>query len=203
MRWQSNNNVFFFYVGNWAAAAQDLRQACKLDYDEEADDWLREVTPNAKKIEAHNVKRERRNAEREEKQRRERVRQAQEANKKAREEAAAAGDGDDDFMGGVGGGADFLNAFKDPEVAAALQDILQNPSNISKYMGNPKIMALLSKISAGGGGFPFGGMGGMGAGFPGAFPGADGAEFDPTAPTSQPDAPKTTPKSDLHDDGLD
>lgn len=215
-------------LGDWEKAAVDLRQACKLDYDEEADEWLREVTPNAKKIEAHKIKQERRRAEREERQRKERVRKAQEANKKAREEAAnaGAGDDDDDFMGNLGGGADFLNAFKDPEVAAAMQDILQNPGNISKYMSNPKIMALLSKISSNsGGGFPFGfpgagagagaGAGGMPGGFPGfpggmggfpggaggaGFPGFPGAGADAEAPPTG-GAPK--PKPDFHDDGLD
>lgn len=220
-------------LGNWESAAKDLRQACKLDYDEEADEWLREVTPNAKKLEAHRLKQERRRAEREERERRERVRRAQEANKKAREEAAAGmgmeGD-DDDFMGNLGGGADFMNAFKDPEVAAAMQDILQNPSNISKYMGNPKIMALLSKIGgsmggAGGGfpGFPGAGFPGAGAGafagagagagsggfpgtggFPGAgsFPGFGGFPGAGAGPAPGADAPPK-PKPDFHDDGLD
>ncbi|KAF4527517.1 hypothetical protein B566_EDAN015617 [Ephemera danica] len=33
-------------LGNWAQAAQDLRDACKIDFDEQTDEWLREVTPN-------------------------------------------------------------------------------------------------------------------------------------------------------------
>ena len=33
-------------LGHWEAAAKDLRTACKLDFDEQADEWLREVTPN-------------------------------------------------------------------------------------------------------------------------------------------------------------
>lgn len=50
---------------NWEDAAKDLRQACKIDYDEEADEWLREVTPNAKKLEQHRIKMERKKAEKE------------------------------------------------------------------------------------------------------------------------------------------
>lgn len=198
-------------LGKWEQAANDLRQACKLDYDEEADEWLREVTPNAKKIAAHNLKWERKRAEKEERQRRERVRQAQEANKKAREEAQADPSGDDDdFMGNMGDGADFLNAFKDPEVAAAMQDILKNPGNISKYMSNPKIMALLSKVGGAmpgmgggmpgmGGGMPFGFPGGAGGfpGGPGGFPGAGPGGFPGAGGAPNP------PKPDLHDDGLD
>lgn len=33
-------------LGQWEEAAQDLRNACKIDFDEQADAWLREVTPN-------------------------------------------------------------------------------------------------------------------------------------------------------------
>ena len=48
-----------------------------------------------------------------------------------------------------------MEIFKDPEVAAAmqnprmmtiLQDIMQNPANASKYMGDPDFMKLYSKI---------------------------------------------------------
>ncbi|XP_058452080.1 hsc70-interacting protein 1-like [Malaya genurostris] len=182
-------------LGKWEEAAKDLRQACKLDYDEEADEWLKEVTPNAKKIEQHKLKLERRRQEKELRERQERVRKAQEANKKAAEESARNDSADfGDFLGGGGGGAgteDILNAFKDPEVAAALQDIMSNPSNIAKYQNNPKVMNLVTKIAgqasqsgfpgfgggAGAGGFP-GGFPGAGAGgFPGGFPGAGAGGF--------------------------
>jgi suppressor of tumorigenicity protein 13 len=33
-------------LGQWEDAARDLRNACKIDFDEQADEWLREVTPN-------------------------------------------------------------------------------------------------------------------------------------------------------------
>ena len=33
-------------LGQWEEAANDLRFACQLDFDEQADEWLREVTPN-------------------------------------------------------------------------------------------------------------------------------------------------------------
>lgn len=41
-------NMFYSnrLLGNFALAAQDLRLACKIDFDEVADEWLREVTPN-------------------------------------------------------------------------------------------------------------------------------------------------------------
>lgn len=162
-------------LGNWEEAAKDLRQACKLDYDDEADEWLKEVTPNAKKIEQHKIKQERRKAEKDLNERKERVRKAQEANKKAAEEnkkqKADEDDGGDFGMGGIG--PDFMEAFSDPEVAAALQDVMQNPGNIMKYQNNPKVMNLLKKFAGaagGGGGFPGMGAGGPGAGM-GGFPG--------------------------------
>ena len=33
-------------LGHFGQAAKDLRTACKLDFDEVADEWLKEVTPN-------------------------------------------------------------------------------------------------------------------------------------------------------------
>lgn len=36
----------FRLLGNWEEAVKDLRLACKIDYDDQANDWLKEVTPN-------------------------------------------------------------------------------------------------------------------------------------------------------------
>lgn len=33
-------------LGEFVKAAEDLRNACKIDFDEQADEWLKEVTPN-------------------------------------------------------------------------------------------------------------------------------------------------------------
>lgn len=42
-----NNNTFSSrLLGHFVPAAKDLRMACKLDFDEIADEWLKEVTPN-------------------------------------------------------------------------------------------------------------------------------------------------------------
>jgi len=190
-------------LGNWEEAAKDLRQACKLDYDDETDEWLKEVTPNAKKIEQHKIKQERKKAEREINERKERVRRAQEANKRAAEENKknAEDDGGDFGMGGGGGvPPEFLDALSDPEVAAALQDVMTNPGNIMKYQNNPKVMNLLKKFAGAaggmGGGFP--GMGGMG-GMPGGMGGMGGFPGFPGGDQPRPD-PK--PKQEF-DDGLD
>lgn len=39
-------HLFFRLLGNFLEAAKDLRLACKIDFDDQADEWLREVTPN-------------------------------------------------------------------------------------------------------------------------------------------------------------
>lgn len=49
---------------------------------------------------------------------------------------------------------------QDPEVAAAFQDISQNPQNMMKYQDNPKVQALINKMATKFGGKPPGGEGG-------------------------------------------
>jgi suppressor of tumorigenicity protein 13 len=87
-------------------------------------------------------------------------------------------------MGGMGGLGGLLNDpelmanLSDPEVAKAFQDIMANPANLMKYQSNPKVMALLQKMTSkmgGGGGMPGmgggGGRPGMGGGMPGGMGG--------------------------------
>lgn len=184
-------------LGHWLDAAKDLRNACRIDFDEQADEWLKEVTPNAKKLEDHQRKYERKRTEREINEKKERLRKAREEQAKA--EAAnkakpdfGAGFGGMGGMGGMGGGGtgdyklpnefmDIFNdpeiqkCFEDPEVFAAFNEISKDPSNMSKYAGNPKIMALITKLTSklgGGKGFPGGGFPGAG-GFPGFGGGAN------------------------------
>lgn len=194
-------------LGNFVEAARDLRQACKIDFDEQTDEWLKEVTPNAKKLEDHERKKARRNEEREIKAKKERLRKAQEAREKAAKEAASGGtaSGMPGGMPGAGGAGlpgglgDLLNdpelmgALSDPEVAAAFQDIMSNPANIMKYQNNPRIMKLIEKMAKGmGGGIPGmggmpGGMGGFGAGAPGTPPSSGGANATPKPPSATDD----------------
>ncbi|KAI1884544.1 hypothetical protein AGOR_G00227470 [Albula goreensis] len=159
-------------LGHWEEAAKDLATACKLDYDEDASAMLKEVQPKANKILEHRRKYERKREEREIRARKERVKKAREEHERAqreeeaRQQAGGAHGGFPGFPGGAGGfpgGAppfgmpglgDLLNdpevlmAMKDPEVMAAFQDVAQNPANISKYQSNPKIMALITKLSS-------------------------------------------------------
>lgn len=156
-------------LGHWEEAARDLATACKLDYDEAASAMLKEVQPKANKIMEHRRKYERKREEKEIKEKQERVKKAREEHARAQREEEAR-----QFGGGGGGGGFFpgpagfpggapagmpglgdflkdpelLNAMKDPEVMAAFQDVAQNPANIAKYQNNPKIMALVTKLSA-------------------------------------------------------
>merc|ERR1712133_225190 len=40
----------YMFLGKFAEASKDLATACKIDFDETADEWLKEVKPNAKKL---------------------------------------------------------------------------------------------------------------------------------------------------------
>lgn len=189
-------------LGNWELAAKDLRQACKLDFDEETDEWLREVTPNAKKIEQHRIKQERKKAEKELKMREERLHKAKEANRKAREQQKTEGGAESpgkhsfDF-------SEILKNWGDAEIMAAIKDIAANPANIEKYRSNPKFSKLIDMLQQMGKATK---DGDLPKGFPGGFPGMP-AGFDAgMAGTTPPPEPTKEPKAkkpDFVDDGLD
>lgn len=135
-------------LGDWEKAASNLAMACKLDYTDEANEWLKEVTPNAKKIQEHRRKYERKHYERELRRRA----------KEGKQDKQSGGDtGGFGFPGGMpfmpGGiekilqDPEVLAAFQDPEVAAAFQDISTNPSNIPKYQSNPKISKVIEMMT--------------------------------------------------------
>jgi suppressor of tumorigenicity protein 13 len=153
-------------LGNFTDAAKDLATACKIDFDEQADEWLKEVQPNAKKLTEHQRKKDRKDAEKQLAEKKDRIKKAKEAREAAAKHAAE--NPQDDEMGDMGGLGGLFNdpemmaAFADPEVAAAFKDISANPANIMKYQSNPKVMALVNKMAS-----KFGGGGGMGGGMPG------------------------------------
>ncbi|XP_054463136.1 hsc70-interacting protein [Anoplopoma fimbria] len=151
-------------LGHWEEAAKDLATACKLDYDEDASAMLKEVQPKANRIIEHRRKYERKREEKDVKEKQERVKKAREEHARAQRDEEARQFGGGFFPGAAGfpGGApagmpglgellkdpELLNAMKDPEVMTAFQDVAQNPANISKYQNNPKIMALVTKLSS-------------------------------------------------------
>merc|ERR1719346_121727 len=90
-------------LGNFAEAAKDLSTACKIDFDEQADEWLKEVQPNAKKLAEHQRKKDRKEAEKALNEKKERIRKAKEAREAAAKEAAENPQDDTGDMGGMGG----------------------------------------------------------------------------------------------------
>ena len=92
--------------------------------------------------------------------------------------------------------------FKDPEVAAAFQDISSNPANISKYHNNPKVQNLMKKMM---GKFSSGGPGdgdeddgneppNVGSG---GFPSSSQHETPDASAASGPTPPKMPPQPDI------
>ncbi|XP_050456901.1 putative protein FAM10A4 [Cataglyphis hispanica] len=169
-------------LGQFEKAVIDLRLASKLDFDEQLDEWLREITPNARKIEEHKRKKERLAQEKLEREKQERLRKA-----KAREENTRPSQ--TEHPGNPSPGdfyqflkdPDVLQTFQDPEVAEAFKEISTNPANVLKYQNNPKIMALINRMAS-----KFGGVGGMPGSMPG-FPGAGAGHPNPPKPAPQDD----------------
>merc|ERR1719462_311618 len=81
----------FRLLGKFQEAAKDLAPSCRIDYDETADEWLKEVQPNSKKLAEHQRKKERKAAEKDLQERQDRVRKAKEAREKAAKEQAESG----------------------------------------------------------------------------------------------------------------
>lgn len=147
-------------MGKWLEAHQDLAMACKLDYDDTANEWLKEVEPNAKKLHDYKRAKERQAEEKELRERRARVERAREANKRA---AEASNQGFDDEEGGGGFGmGGFTELFKeladdpellqmlkqDPTLITKLTEIMQNPANMMKHIGDPAVQKLISKLGS-------------------------------------------------------
>ncbi|KAL8612919.1 hypothetical protein ACOMHN_034996 [Nucella lapillus] len=154
-------------LGNWEDAYHDLTVACKLDYDDDANAALHDVTPNAKKIMEHKRKYERQHEEQELTKRKERIRKAREEYEQQKQEQGQEGGPTGGFpgfpgafpgsMGGMPGMPDMstllgdpelLTALQDPEVSAAFQDVATNPANISKYQNNPRVQQVINKLAA-------------------------------------------------------
>ncbi|EMP41849.1 Hsc70-interacting protein [Chelonia mydas] len=154
---QVNKNGFIVWTGYWVGELYDV------------DDMIGGL---AQKIAEHRRKYERKREEKEIKERLERVKKAREEHERAQREEEARrqaggaqfGGFPGGFPGGMPGGMpgmagmpglneilsdpEVLAAMQDPEVMVAFQDVAQNPANMSKYQNNPKVMNLISKLSA-------------------------------------------------------
>mmetsp|Transcript_28246 Transcript_28246/g.89966 ORF Transcript_28246/g.89966 Transcript_28246/m.89966 type:complete len:113 (-) Transcript_28246:336-674(-) len=106
-------------LGKWEAAAKDLRAACSLDYDEEANTQLKFVDPKAKRISDHRLAKERaaKEAAANEAAARRAKAQAEYEAAKARDSMPGMGGG----MPGMGGGMPDMSSMaglmNDPECA--------------------------------------------------------------------------------------
>ncbi|KAJ8982629.1 hypothetical protein NQ317_002680 [Molorchus minor] len=110
-------------LGEWELAAKDLRQACNIDYDEQTNEWLKEVTPNAKKIEEHLLKKERKHKEKEERERFEKLCKARETHSRSTQERQDIPTGQEGTpqAGGMPDMGDFYKLLQDPEIMTAFQ----------------------------------------------------------------------------------
>uniref|UniRef100_A0A915MNP9 STI1 domain-containing protein n=1 Tax=Meloidogyne javanica TaxID=6303 RepID=A0A915MNP9_MELJA len=172
-------------LGNWAEAHLDLALSCKLDYDDQANEWLKEVEPNAKKLHDYQRAKERLADEKETRARQERVRRAQEENKRAAEENKQKyGEDSDDFDGDVPPG--LFESFKNnPELAKIMEELKKDPSKIGQYLNDPNVLNLIGMMGGkGGGGFN-----------PNAFNMPTGDTDDSTPFKQEP--PKKAPEPDL------
>ncbi|CAK1600994.1 unnamed protein product [Parnassius mnemosyne] len=170
-------------LGKFEEASHDLCESLKIDYDDQANEWLNDVKPNAEKLRQHKLTVQRKKEEKEHREKLRRLRKAQEARSNAaKAQAQAHAQAPPSGMPGAGGFSshdfaslfmdpEIMTAFQDPEVMNALQDCSVNPANFVKYQNNPKIAAAIQKLQAKlgkGGSMPFGG------GFPPGFGGAGG-----------------------------
>uniref|UniRef100_A0A8D1N233 ST13 Hsp70 interacting protein n=2 Tax=Sus scrofa TaxID=9823 RepID=A0A8D1N233_PIG len=135
-------------LGHWEEAAHDLALACKLDYDEDASAMLKEVQPRyTLRVLGNTV--------------------GVYTDLSLILAGGFPGGMPGNFPGGMPGmggsmpgmagmpglneilsDPEVLAAMQDPEVMVAFQDVAQNPANMSKYQSNPKVMNLISKLSA-------------------------------------------------------
>jgi len=178
----------------WEEANKDLGMGQRIDYDDETRDILKVVNAKWKVIRKKKLGRNNRNEEREGRRRVKRVTRARTDAKKEYEEQKRKDAKEEKkrkeskrMPGGMGGGmpggmpagfSEMMNdpAMSNPKVLAALQDIMKNPQNITKYQNDPDVMNVLQKMKKMGVGMPegMGSMGGMPGGMGGMPGGMDG-----------------------------
>lgn len=131
----------YHLLGKWEEAANDLRLACKFDFDEQADEWLREATPNARKIQEHKRKKERKLEEERENAKQDSASNAKEAPADSKEQQ------DKSTFYKFLNDQDILKAFQDPEIVESIQNISNNPLSCSTALKNPKMAAFVETVS--------------------------------------------------------
>ena len=56
--------LFFRLLGKFEEASHDLCESLKIDYDDQTNEWLSEVKPNAEKLRQHKLSEQRKKEER-------------------------------------------------------------------------------------------------------------------------------------------
>ncbi|XP_072938537.1 putative protein FAM10A4 isoform X2 [Epargyreus clarus] len=109
-------------LGKFEEASHDLCESLKIDYDDQANEWLAEIKPNAEKLRQHKLSMQRKKEEKEHSEKLRRARKAQEARAQARAQQAAGGAAPDmGAFANMANSQDFVNLFSDPELFAAFQ----------------------------------------------------------------------------------
>ncbi|KAK8613995.1 hypothetical protein V6N13_122374 [Hibiscus sabdariffa] len=143
-------------LGQWEDAAKDLHMASKLDYDEEINNVLKKVEPNAHRIEEHRRKYDRLRKEREDRKiERDRCRrraQAQAEYEKAKKHEQSSSSRKPNgmpggFPGGMPGGMRFY-ASSNGAFGVIVNGfaVMKNLANLAKHQANPKVTPIITKM---------------------------------------------------------
>eukprot|EP01071_Lankesteria_metandrocarpae_P012755 Lankesteria_metandrocarpae@DN6236_c0_g1_i1.p1 len=149
-------------LGNWVQAHKDLEQGQKIDYDEDTYEIQKFVDERALKIEEHTRHCARATEEHETNKKikdiRRRKRRAQKEYERDQQE------NDYEMPGGMGGmfsnlmsDPEMKTIFENPKIMQAMQDLMSNPGNMSKYKDDPEVMSAFQKLTSKFGGAGMGG----------------------------------------------
>ncbi|EOY24457.1 hypothetical protein QUC31_008754 [Theobroma cacao] len=141
-------------LGQWEDSAKDLHVASKLDYDEEINNVLKQVEPNAQRIEEHRRKYDRLHKEREdrkvERERQHRRAEAQAAYEKAKKQEQSSssrrpGGMPGGFPGGMPGGfPGGMPGGMPGEMPGSMPGGMPGNVDFSKILNDPELMSAFS-----------------------------------------------------------
>jgi len=146
------------YLGKYEEAAKDLVTGTKIDWDEKAQELLNFVQEKLKKRREREQKRLQKQRQKQQQQQKQRQQQQQQQQHQHQQQQQMPNFGA--FPGGGGGGMpnmdpEVMAALSDKETLAKIMEIAQDPSKISKYAHDAKLMSVLEKLQS----MQMGGMG--------------------------------------------
>jgi suppressor of tumorigenicity protein 13 len=185
-------------LGNWESAFTDLTTSNRIDFSEDTFEAMKEVEAKAHRLQEHRRKYERKREERELRARQKRVQKARKAYEKQKQsESSSKCDHDHDHEHdhdhghhGIPPGMfdpELMSLMQDPEVMAAMSDIMKDPSKMAMHANNPKVKKAMEMMQNN----IFKG------GFPGGFSGEGGdMEFDDAEMPDVSSKPHVHPSAD-------